>query len=340
MLNTDATTQLPTISITGATGFIGAHLVRHFAQLDYPIEAVGRQKNPPLGLFQYADYRQADITKKMPPLAGDIIIHTAALASDSANWQDLFQTNVAGTRHVYEAATAARLFIHISSASVYPFQPTALIETAANKKQISSLYGKSKYISEQMLKAYRQEKNIAILRPRAVYGTGDRVLLPRILNLVRGQKIVAPGNLNIQVSMTHISNLIAAIEAVIAERELGSFQLWNVTDERVYNLREVVENLLRGIYKKELCYQRLPVTPLRYLAKTLQYLGLANNFTPQSLDYVTRSTVLSIEKIQKDLAYTAATDFYQALPALLTWVDSVGIERVTQADRRLPWLAC
>lgn len=338
MPNTSSTKHLPTISITGATGFIGAHLIRHFADLGYPVEAVGRQQDPPVLLYRYADYLQADITKKVPPLAGDIIIHTAALASDSANWRNLFQTNGAGTRHVYEAATHAPLFIHISSASVYPFQPTALVETDADRQEISSPYGKSKYLSEQVLKAYRREKNIAVLRPRAVYGVGDRVLLPRILNLVRGEKIVVPGDLNIQVSMTHIDNLTAAIEAVINRKELENFQVWNVADERVYKLRKVVKELLSGIYKKDLSYLGLPVAPLRCMAKTLQYLGISSNFTPQSLDYVTRSTVLDIEKIQRGLAYSASTDFYQVLPKLSSWVDKVGMERVKQADRSLPWL--
>lgn len=337
MRNTSSTQHLPTISITGATGFIGAHLVRHFAGLGYPIEAIGRQQNPPVLLYRYANYLQADITKKVPRLAGDIVIHTAALASDSANWQDLFQTNVAGTRHVYEAAIHAQLFIHISSASVYSFQPTALVETDADMQEISSPYGKSKYLSEQMLKAYRREKNIAVLRPRAVYGVGDRVLLPRILNLVRGEKIVVPGDLNIQVSMTHIDNLMAAIEAIINRKKLENFQVWNVADTQVYNLRKVVVELLSGIYKKDLSYLELPVAPLRGIAKTLQYLGISSNFTPQSLDYVTRSTVLNIEKIQRDLAYSASTDFYQVLPKLSSWVNGTGLQHVKNADQGLSW---
>jgi nucleoside-diphosphate-sugar epimerase len=193
-----------TISITGATGFIGAHLVRHFSQLGYSVEATGRQKIPPIQLLQFASYLQADIAHYVPDLKGDIVIHTAALASDTASWEDLYETNVEGTKRVYEAAKNCRLFIHISSASVYPFQEKPLSETDVKQELILSNYGKSKYLSEEVLKQNQQDSNVVILRPRAVYGTGDRILLPRILKLVKMQSIIAPSALDIQDSMPHI----------------------------------------------------------------------------------------------------------------------------------------
>lgn len=332
-----------TISITGATGFIGAHLVRYFAKSGYQVEAIGRQKKPPPKLLQYASYLQADIADHVPELKGDIVIHTAALASDSAMWNDFFRTNVEGTRKVYEAAKNCRLFLHLSSASVYPIFEKPLKETAANHTHFSSNYGKSKYISEQVLKAYPDTKKRFILRPRAVYGPQDRVLLPRILNLVKAKRIMAPGDLNIQISMTHIDNLIAAIEASIRFAEQENFSkkdttIWNITDERIYTLRRVVESLLHGIYKKELPYLSLPISPLKFLAKGLHQFGVATNFTPQSLDYVTHSTILDIEKIKEDVGYQARTDFYQALPGLLNWVERVGVEQVKKGNKNLPWM--
>jgi DNA-binding NtrC family response regulator len=54
-----------------------------------------------------------------------------------------------------------------------------------------------------------------ILRPRAIYGINDRLILPRLLKLVKGNRILFPKHITDKISLTHISNFISAIDLCI-----------------------------------------------------------------------------------------------------------------------------
>jgi len=63
------------IIITGATGFVGAHLVRHFSSIGHEVIALGRQEEPPKGLNFFAQWQKVDLTEKVKQLEADVFIH-------------------------------------------------------------------------------------------------------------------------------------------------------------------------------------------------------------------------------------------------------------------------
>ena len=241
------------IIITGATGFVGAHFVRHFSKNGHEVIAMGRQEKPPLGLSAFAKYIQADISEPLPITQGDVCIHCAGLATDKATYKDLYQVNVLGTKHIFEAVNAP-VFIHISSASVYSLNEKILKEEDARMNEDLSDYGKTKLLAEQFLQQnYQKKQHTIILRPRAIYGTHDRVLLPRILQLMKRKAIIAPGNLKVQVSLTHIDNLIHGVEQAMKYKG-ASFDIFNITDELNYELRAAILALAKAIKRRIFTY--------------------------------------------------------------------------------------
>ncbi|MCY7330340.1 MAG: NAD(P)-dependent oxidoreductase, partial [Saprospiraceae bacterium] len=192
------------IFITGATGFVGAWLVRYFAERGWSVTASGRGAAP-APLLERAAYLRADLSRPLPILQTDVVVHAAALASDSALMADLQAANVDGTRHVFEATRHCKIFIYISSASVYDYQKTTHTENEPVDYQQLSSYGRSKRQAEDWLKQQDwHDRTLVILRPRALYGPGDRVLLPRLLRLVRSHRMMIPGTLRVQSSLTHV----------------------------------------------------------------------------------------------------------------------------------------
>src|SRR5687768_9961497 len=106
------------IAITGSTGFVGAALIRFFSGKEHEVIAYGRQKTPPKRLSQYANYISQDLTKAIAEIDAEVLIHAAGLASDTADYNALYENNVTATQFLMEAAKKCRQIIFISSSSV------------------------------------------------------------------------------------------------------------------------------------------------------------------------------------------------------------------------------
>jgi len=326
--------------ITGATGFVGANLVRHFASGGWEIRANGRGIAPP-PLIDLVQYLKADIQQPLPQQTAEVVIHAAALASDTASTKALYQANVMGTRHVFEASRNCACFIYISSSSVYENADHVHVETEHVDYQNLSPYGLSKRNAEDwLLEQDWSTRSLYILRPRAVYGPGDRVLLPRLLRLVRAGRIFAPGEMRVSSSLTHVDNLCRAVETCVTHWQSGSAgqaQTFNVADTAPYEMRNVVQQLLSNIQGKELQFKALPLRPMETLANVLEKLKLARQFSPYALAAVSKNATLDLQKITQTLGYDPQRNLRESLPELAAWVRQVGIHRVKQADPGLPW---
>ena len=325
------------ILITGATGFIGANLVRYFSRNGHSVLALGRRKKPPVDLRKYADYICADIASPMQSIDCDTVIHTAALADDRSEFTLLKKTNVDGTKNVFEATKNARLFIHISSASVYQSDGAINLECKTINQKKLSLYGQSKLLAEKYLhKKKTVNMGIYILRPRAVYGIGDRALLPRILNLPKKEKVFFPGNKDVGASMTHIDNLRYAIELVIAKKQTGT-HTYNVADGKTYQLRTVIKELLENSFNKNWNYKNIPVPILHMLVTAFEMAGIRSNLTKQAIDYFSKPNILDIQKIKKELGYEPITDFEKEKEKLFGWIKKTGIKTFINSPAALSW---
>lgn len=324
------------IFITGATGFVGAALVRHFAALGHPVLATSRGEAPPR-LLDVAQYHRADLTRPLAPVSADVAIHAAALASDAAAWADLARANLDGTRHVYEATRDCPCLVYISSSSVYDPRRTEHTEDEPVEMSLLSPYGRSKYLAEQwLLEQDWTGRSLYILRPRAIYGPGDRVLLPRLMRLVRGGRIVSPGTMAVQSSLTHVGNLCHAVTACVQHYQPGTW-IFNVADAQPYAMNAVVQRLLSDIYGHPLDFLPLPLGPLRAVARVLYTLGLARQFTPQSLAAVSADSTLNTRKIREIVGFEPHFDFWNSAGEIASWAKTVGIERVKNAGGDLSW---
>ncbi len=322
------------IIITGATGSLGAYLTRWFSGKGHEVIAAGRIKDPPAGLLKCAEYIRADITAPFRFPEADLCIHTAALANDKANPDDLYKTNVCGTENVASAAKYFKTFIHISSSSVYANSEYPVTEEMAGEKPAEKLsaYGKSKWLAEAALIKIHENDSCFILRPRGIYGPGDKVLLPRLLKLVRNNKMIRAGSMNVKLSMTHFTNFAMAIESCMHAGKKG-LHIYNVADDETYVLYRVIKKLLNEIYSRELPEKKLPLWVLKCM--TALKIGEA---TPLFLNTVSKSLVLDISKIKREMNYAPVLNMDRSVKEIAEWVKAAGgIEVIKNADPGLAW---
>jgi uncharacterized protein YbjT (DUF2867 family) len=190
--------KIRTLALTGATGFVGAHLLRAAREAGYEIRALTRGWRPPEEGIDWVD-GALDRPDSLAKLAAgaDAIVHVAGLinAPSRAAFESV---NVAGTAAMVDAARAAgsRRFLHISS-------------LAAREPQLSD-YGWSKARSERVVAA--SGLDWTIVRPPAIYGPGDRETFELFKMARRGFVALPPKG---RFSVIHVEDLARLILALL-----------------------------------------------------------------------------------------------------------------------------
>ncbi len=171
--------------VTGANGFIASHLTRFLIERGERVRALVRPQSDVRSLtglsvdFAYADLR--DASSLPSALAGvERVYHVAA---DYRLWaknpQEIYDSNVTGTRHLLAAARQAGIgrFIYTSSVgTLVPRHPGTLPDerTHLRLEDMIGHYKRSKFLAEQeALEAARQGQSVVIVNPTTPVGPGD-----------------------------------------------------------------------------------------------------------------------------------------------------------------------
>ncbi len=310
--------------ITGINGFIGGSLANHYVKQGHDICGIGRQDKLASFVSKDCKYIKGDISQTPPNISADVIIHCAALASDKASYEMLYLNNVRGTDNIIEASQDAGHFIYISSSSVYSFNERPMRENEAGAEMnLLSNYGKTKLLGEQLVLSKSKVYSKYILRPRAVYGINDRLLLPRLLKLVKGKKLILPAHTTSNISLTHISNLIQAVQLCINSKS-GNSKTYNVSDAHPYALAEVLTPLLKAITQTDLKVIKIPTAVWEGLIKLNEWIGFNNNLTRFGSEQFTKRAILDIEAIKNEMNYCPEKNMLDSYDEISNWIKQLG----------------
>jgi nucleoside-diphosphate-sugar epimerase len=177
----------PSVSITGATGFIGWHLCEAFRHAGWRVVAVarpGRERALPANVAHAA--ATLDLAALAPVFEGaDLVVHAAGLTR-APRASALDAVNVQGTRAVAQAVSAAgsRLIL-VSSQAASGVGTRARPAREDDPPNPLTDYGRSKLAAEAVV---RSEARVpwTIVRPASVYGPRDRQFLPLFRLASRG----------------------------------------------------------------------------------------------------------------------------------------------------------
>ncbi|AVM72320.1 SDR family oxidoreductase [Streptococcus mutans] len=175
--------------VTGATGLLGNNLVRALLKKNIQVTALVRSMDKAQKQFGNLPIRfvQGDILnpKSYQSYLSDCdsLFHTAAFFRDShkggKHWQELYDTNITGTRNLLQAAYDAgiRQMVHTSSIAVLKGQPNQLIdETMSRSPDTKIEYYRSKILSDQVVRDFISKHPdifITFVLPGSMYGPGD-----------------------------------------------------------------------------------------------------------------------------------------------------------------------
>lgn len=285
---TDAWTGA-TVAVTGASGFCGSHVAVALARTGVRVIAVGRRPGP-LGEHRYWDAAAG----QTPDLYGvDAVIHLAAAVGDprpGTGIESFTRVNVDGGARLLAAAEGLPV-VWVGSASVYdPRLDRSLVGEDHPLAGQLNAYGRTKAMGEVAALA----AGAVVLRPHAVYGSGDRHLLPRLLRAVRFGAITLPGA-DIRITLTAVENLASACLAAL-DWPAGAY---NIGDPTPYSRDEVVGWVLSAV-RGPTRVRHVPVpvaaAAASVLAAAARITGTEPVITPYSVDQLAHDFVLDLRR--------------------------------------------
>lgn len=198
--------------VTGATGFIGGHLLRHLAEGGHEVTALVRggaaaARLLPGALPVHGDLATgAGLLTAVQEAAPDRVIHLAGVtkAADPRTYEEI---NTDGTRKLCTAlATLPRPPRLVCCSSLAASGPGRLRHEDDPPAPVSA-YGRSKLGGERAV----GDRGV-VVRPPIVYGPGDREFLPRLVAAVRAGVLPAVGRPGPRhYSLIHVDDLCRAL---------------------------------------------------------------------------------------------------------------------------------
>jgi 2-alkyl-3-oxoalkanoate reductase len=298
------------VAVSGASGFCGGVVASMAASQGAEVVCLGR------GPAQVGRHVYWDAIGDPPDLAhADLLVHCAAAVDDFPSDPDreayLRAVNVDGAARLLDSAAGIPV-VWVSSASVY--DPTVdrhrVREDHPVRGQLNA-YGRTKAAGERLA----LEAGAVVLRPRAVYGPGDRQLLPRLVKKARSGVLSLPGP-DVRISLTAVENLAdACLQA--ADWPPGAY---NIADADPYSRDDSVRRILRA-YGVHARVRHVPIA----LATTVAVAGEALSrvarrdqvLTRYAVDQLAHTVILDISKARQQGWHPRRTlsDFLDGKPA-------------------------
>ncbi len=253
----------PAIFVTGASGFIGYRLVSGLLNQGHNVRVLVRpEKCPdsrmPTGCEQVSAHI-TDVEKLTDIVAESSAVVYCAGSVRGRKPTDFESANIRGVHAMLGALE------RVDNAP-----PLLLLSSLAASRPQLSYYAHSKFEGEQLLRS-RPSISWTIIRPPAVYGPGDKEMLP-LLKMARRGLLVQTGPRGQRLSLLHVDDLVNAISCWIAVKQRCLHKTYSIDDGRVggYSWEAIAEAVGSGNYR----ILKLP----RFLLNTAARVNLLMSF--------------------------------------------------------------
>jgi nucleoside-diphosphate-sugar epimerase len=328
-LNDDSVKTPQRVFITGANGFIGRKLAQSYRELGSEVCGIDFIADPEWGVV-VGDLATPNDWKDQLQGA-DLVIHTAAIVSNTATMNQAWRVNVKGTADLLAACVEAGVarFLHLSSTAAYGFDFPDGVTEAQPLRPMGNTYVDSKIASEHATLACHGTGRMActVVRPADVYGPGSRpwVVLP--LEMIRDGKFLLPAKGKGIFSPIYIDDLINGI-VLAAGREEGKGQIYNIGGGECVSCNTYFSHLARMQGQTKPLRSMgtgTAILAVEVVRRVVQAFGGKTELGRGTMDMLSRTGGYSIEKATRELGYRPSVTLTEGMERTREWAQSQGL---------------
>jgi nucleoside-diphosphate-sugar epimerase len=330
--------------ITGGAGFLGINLTRYLLQRGHAVTT-----------FDMAPFDYADVRDKVTSITGDIrdraaldramagadiVIHTAA-ALPLYSVQDIYTTDITGTKNVLEIALRHSVdrVVHISSTAVYGIPDHHPLHEDDQLIGVGP-YGRAKIKAEELCQQARAAGLcVPILRPKSFVGPerlGVFALLYDWAHTGHGFPNIGSGNNRYQ--LLDVEDLCDAIYLVATGDRATVNDTFNIGAAEFTTWRQDIQAVLDSAGHGKSVVPLPIVTPMIWTLRILERLNLSPLYK-WVYETVTKDSFVSIEKAQRVLGFAPKYSTREAMIRNYQWyvahLDQ--FEGTDGVSHRVPW---
>ncbi|MDO8620951.1 MAG: NAD(P)-dependent oxidoreductase [Candidatus Levybacteria bacterium] len=311
------------ILITGGAGFLGLHLASFFSKKNHRLTLLDIQK------FDESEYAKSyrievcDVRNKSKLTSlikdQDIVIHAAA-ALPLWKKEDIYTTNIDGTRNILELAKKHKVkrVIYVSSTAVYGIPKKHPIVENDPRVGVGA-YGKTKILAEDLcFQAIKEGLNVTIIRPKTFVGTGRLGVFEILFDWIHdGKKIPVLGNGNNRYQLLDVDDIVRAIYTFCLKSKKSYNGVFNIGAENF----DTVKNDLQEVFDVANSGSKIFPMSAFFLKKALWFfekIGVSPLYQ-WVYDTADKDSFVSIEKIKKTLKWKPEYSNSQALVKSYRW---------------------
>ncbi len=234
------------ILVTGASGFIGANILRYLKERGYNTYGCGRRQ-----IEQKDDtYLVCNLAKEFPDFPADIIIHAAAVSpSADVGFYDYFDNNVLAVRNIlqYAKTCGAKRLIYTAAVSSYGKVDGVLREDSPHNH--ADGYGLTKYVGEELVRNSQIPYYILVLPGVVGKGCRDNWIMNTARQIYNNQNVTyfnGDGMFNNILDVTDLCRFISTLTE--GENNCSETYLLGAKDK--IKVKDVVEFLKESLGSK------------------------------------------------------------------------------------------
>ncbi|HMS33499.1 MAG TPA: NAD-dependent epimerase/dehydratase family protein [Ignavibacteria bacterium] len=315
--------------VTGATGFVGSHLVDKLIEKNYEVYCLKRKTSSTKWLdgknIKYVEgdlFSNEELEKCIKDM--DYVFHVAGVVKAKTK-EGFYHGNSDSTKNLleitYKVNPGLKKFIYVSSlAACGPAKTDKPVDESTVPDPITT-YGLSKLKAEEEVYKFRDKFPISIISPPAVFGPRDTEILIYFKTFSKGLNSVIGFDAK-YLSLVYVEDLVDGI-ILAAENNKADGQKYFVCFDKAYNWDEIGSLTSKLLGKKALKI-RLPHSVL-YSVGYLAELFSTFSSKPATLniekckDITQLRWVCSNEKAKRELGFKAKYSLEKSFKKTIDW---------------------
>lgn len=331
------------VLITGATGFIGGHVVDACLNKGWQVNAFALPGDPGIAVLKEkgtgvftGDIRDFEAVN-IAAIGIDIVFHTAAFVSDWGSKEMFWDVTVKGTENVCKAAlqNGVKRLVKISTCDVFGLREDKILVETDPLLPWGEPYPDTKLAAEDVAWDYYKKEGLSVtmVYPLWVYGPGDKTFVPLLADALLKNEMVFFRKHAI-VWPSYVENVVDLL-MTIAEHPNAVGNGYLVHDGEYTTLEAFCAEIMKK-YNKELKIRYIPYKLAMFLAIIMEFLWklagakkrpLLTTYTVKNLGSRLR---FSIEKAKNDLDWTPKIKFNEGMKITMDWLKTLDVKTLKQ----------